>query len=229
MSLIVKNNTFSTGATILASEHNDNFDTIYNDYNGNITNANIAAGAGIAATKVDMTSPGPIGSGTPSTGAFTTLGASGVCTFEDNIILGGSNKELRFMEGANYVGFEAPALAADCIWVLPSADGSANQALITDGSKNLGWRTVAFGSWAAGVFNVSTQAATDLFLVAVYNSTTAGVLTIKTDSADPPTVVRQSIQSGNQRSASCVVKKNEYYLVEDTTSTPTVYTISIGS
>lgn len=31
MALISKPNTFSAGATIIASEHNDNFDTIYND------------------------------------------------------------------------------------------------------------------------------------------------------------------------------------------------------
>lgn len=53
MAIIVKNNTFSAGATIVASEHNANFDTIYADYNGNITNANIAAGAAIGMSKID--------------------------------------------------------------------------------------------------------------------------------------------------------------------------------
>jgi len=47
MALISKPNTFSAGATIIASEHNSNFDTIYNDYNGNITNANLSGTAGI--------------------------------------------------------------------------------------------------------------------------------------------------------------------------------------
>ena len=51
----------------------------------------------------------------------------------------GSNKELRFYEGANYVGFEAPALSANQIWVLPTADGSADQLLSTDGSGTLSW------------------------------------------------------------------------------------------
>lgn len=54
MALITKNHTFSTGATILASEHNDNFNTIYNDYNGNITNTNIASNAAIVDTKLDQ-------------------------------------------------------------------------------------------------------------------------------------------------------------------------------
>ena len=55
---------------------------------------------------------------------------------------GGTQKELRFYEGSNYVGFEAPALSADKIWVLPAADGTTGQALKTDGSGNLGWVSV---------------------------------------------------------------------------------------
>ncbi len=52
MATITKDNTFSAGATIVASEHNANFDTVYNDYNGNITNANLSASAAIADTKL---------------------------------------------------------------------------------------------------------------------------------------------------------------------------------
>lgn len=54
MALVSKNYTFSSGAVILASEHNSNFDTIYNDYNGNITNANVASGANIALSKLSL-------------------------------------------------------------------------------------------------------------------------------------------------------------------------------
>ncbi len=56
-----------------------------------------------------------------------------------NISIEGSNNELRFYEGSNYVGFEAGALSADQIWVLPTADGSSGHALKTDGSGNLSW------------------------------------------------------------------------------------------
>lgn len=52
MSLIVIPFTFSVGAVIVASQHNSNFSTIYSDYNGNITDANIAASAAIADTKL---------------------------------------------------------------------------------------------------------------------------------------------------------------------------------
>ena len=52
MALITKPNTFSAGATIVASEHNANFDTIYSEFNGNIDNANLKSSANIADTKL---------------------------------------------------------------------------------------------------------------------------------------------------------------------------------
>jgi len=45
-------NTFSAGSTILSAEHNENFSTIYNEFNGNIENANIKSNAAIADTKL---------------------------------------------------------------------------------------------------------------------------------------------------------------------------------
>lgn len=57
---------------------------------------------------------------------------------------GSSVSSVRFLEasanGTNYVGFQAPAtISANKLWVLPAADGSANQVLKTDGSGNLSW------------------------------------------------------------------------------------------
>jgi len=79
----------------------------------------------------------------------STAGLTGdvkVAEFQDNIINLSvdlairSNKELRFYDNGNYVGFEAPALAADQIWVLPDADApAANQCLMSDGAGSLGW------------------------------------------------------------------------------------------
>jgi hypothetical protein len=66
-----------------------------------------------------------------------TIADGGAVTTSQNFSIGGSNNELRFYEGSNYVGFEAPALSADKIWVLPAADGSSGQLLKTDGSGNL--------------------------------------------------------------------------------------------
>lgn len=54
MSIISKTYTFQNGYPIYAAEHNANFDTIYTDYDGNITNDNISASAGIDYTKLDL-------------------------------------------------------------------------------------------------------------------------------------------------------------------------------
>lgn len=54
MALISKPNTFFSNTTIVASEHNDNFDTIYNCVNGNIENANISSGASISYSKLSL-------------------------------------------------------------------------------------------------------------------------------------------------------------------------------
>lgn len=56
MATISKPYTFTVGATIIASEHNSNFDTIYSDYNGNITNANISGTAAISDSKLSQIS-----------------------------------------------------------------------------------------------------------------------------------------------------------------------------
>jgi hypothetical protein len=64
-------------------------------------------------------------------------------------ILINSNNELRFYDNGNYVGFEAPALSADQIWILPDEDGVEGAVLSTDGSGNLQWDADASEkSWA---------------------------------------------------------------------------------
>ena len=55
MGLIVKTYTFTAGTTIIASEHNTNFDTIYNEINGSLDNTNIKSNAAIAGSKITPT------------------------------------------------------------------------------------------------------------------------------------------------------------------------------
>ena len=73
------------------------------------------------------------------------LDVTGEILTSSHIKIGGSNNELRFYEGSNYVGFEAPALSADKIWVLPAADGSNGQLLTTNGSGVLAFSDPASG------------------------------------------------------------------------------------
>ena len=53
MALVNKPFTFSAGATIVASEHNSNFDTVYNAVNGGLDNTNVTSGANIALNKLN--------------------------------------------------------------------------------------------------------------------------------------------------------------------------------
>ena len=65
-----------------------------------------------------------------------------------NVNIGGgtSAAELRLLEpsggGTSYTGFVAPALAGNVMYTLPTADGSDDQVLKTNGSGTLSWRTI---------------------------------------------------------------------------------------
>ena len=111
-------------------------DTLVANIEGNVTGNVTGNTSGTAATVTTAAQ-----TNITSLGTLTGLDVNGAVTINDNLSLDGSNKELRFYEGSNYVGFEAPALSADQIWVLPSADGSSGTALKTDGSGNLSWGT----------------------------------------------------------------------------------------
>jgi len=107
------------------------------------------------------------------TGASEAAAEKVAISSAGNLSLTASNTELRFYEGSNYVGFEAPALSADQIWVLPSADGSANQVLKTDGSGALGWATTS-----SAADDISTGDA------AVTVATSSGNITIDAQAGD---------------------------------------------
>lgn len=48
----------------------------------------------------------------------------------------------RSTNGSNFVGFEAPdSVPSDLFWTLPATDGTAGQALVTNGSNLLSWAT----------------------------------------------------------------------------------------
>lgn len=67
----------------------------------------------------------------------------------------------RSNNGTNYVGFEAPdSLASDLFWTLPSVDGTAGQALVTDGGSGLSWASFVSNSIATNSFLGRTAAGT---------------------------------------------------------------------
>jgi hypothetical protein len=99
--------------------------------------------ANLAAAVTDKT-----GSGALVFGTSPTLGSPTITTAATL----NAQAELRLADAdsSNYVGFKAPGtVSANKIWTLPSADGTGNQALSTDGSGTLIWQTVASSSTAS--------------------------------------------------------------------------------
>jgi hypothetical protein len=95
--------------------------------------------------------------------------------------------ELRLADtdSSNYVGFKSPGtVSANRIWTLPSADGTANQVLKTDGSGVLGWATASSGPSIA----ILTGGVTYQSLTIPQN--TYGALTSTwTETSDPGSIV----------------------------------------
>ncbi|MFA5132880.1 MAG: hypothetical protein WC444_06165 [Candidatus Paceibacterota bacterium] len=70
---------------------------------------------------------------------------SGLKTFEAGIYLGDTDTTtvFRLYDGStNYVAIAVPAISANYTLTLPTTDGTANQALITDGDGGLSWSTM---------------------------------------------------------------------------------------
>jgi hypothetical protein len=103
------------------------------------------------------------GLATTATGTVLTLTDS-VSTSTVNLIID-NQKEIRFREttanGTNYVALKAPAsLGSDVTFTLPSADGTANQVLKTDGSGVLSFATASTGlEWQSSIVTTSTLTA----------------------------------------------------------------------
>ena len=197
-----------TGSTSVKTpkiEYTDGDDAIDIADGGQVTIADlIATTADINGGTVDGAN---VGASTPGTAAFTTLAASGATDLNDtlsvsgNVSLDGSATEIRFYEGANYVGFEAPALTGDQIWVLPTADGSADQVLKTDGSGNLSWVDQSSGGGGGKVLQVVEASGGAVIMTSgTVNST--GVYGSITPSATDSKVLAFCVTSGTYNNGS---------------------------
>jgi hypothetical protein len=60
-------------------------------------------------------------------------------SFSGLALSNGGEFQLYDTGSSNYVGFKAPALSANKVWTLPSADGTSSYCLVTDGSGTLSW------------------------------------------------------------------------------------------
>jgi len=115
--------------------------------------------------------------------------------------------------------------------------GTSGQFLKTQGAAaNPVWDTVdtkELGAWASATVGSSTQVATDGFLVGFARIEEAdGTFTIKTDSVDPPTIDRASVNNdaaGNSDWSFCVpVIKDDFYLISSNATSETFFFIPLS-
>ena len=116
----------------------DGTDFTFTQYAGEYQYTNTAGGIYIGATHAsngNINFNAEAGTISFKDGA-TPNGAATFAVLRNN---GSDTGELRLYEAANYVGFRAPALSGNQVYLLPTADGSSGQVLSTDGSGNLSW------------------------------------------------------------------------------------------
>ena len=94
-----------------------------------------------------------------------SIAADGKVSLTQDLYLSGSQKELRFYEGANYIGFKAPSLSGNQIWSLPATDASSNgDALVSDGAGGLSFSSTV-GSNATSVTLADESSDTSCFVM----------------------------------------------------------------
>ena len=181
MANITKPNTFTSGTTILSAEVNSNFDTIYNEFNGSITNANISASAAISPSKIS--------------GTAVTLGSTE--TISGDKTFSGSTSFV----GATPINFEGPTAddyetslaitdpTADRTITIPDADvdltaaSAAEVKTGTDIAKRISAATMVnhegvVKGWASVSYSGGTPTLEDSFNVTGIADTAQGKLTI---------------------------------------------------
>jgi hypothetical protein len=226
MALTAKPNTFSNGTVAQATEVNANFDAIFNDYNGNITDANIAI-AGITTYGKVQGSSLSVLSGINS-GAGTIPITNIPYKDEDNMVSNSATSVPTQQSAKAYVdGKFSTSTGHD-------HDGTDSKLIAgTNISSFLGAWVDKSASYAA------QQAATDGFVTVIgWASTNGGTDNIYgySDVNADPTTERGRIytDSGTTNifgSFMFPVKKSDYWKVVRTGSrnAPTVYWIPLGS
>lgn len=133
----------NSGATLIGTTANisGNATLAGNVINGNVFATGYFYANGFAFTGGSGGSPGGGANQLQYNSTGTFAGAAGLTTDGSNLTIG-SQGDLRFADSdtTHWVAFQAPAtISANVTWTLPAADGSANQALVTNGSGTLSW------------------------------------------------------------------------------------------
>lgn len=207
-SVIVANgsNSGATGTTYTLPANSSGI--VFNDgtnisdavtYISSLSNVTINGGTANALTLTNVSViSGNVNNVTSNASTFSNVTINGgTANFTGTILVSGNSSsaaDIRLYEnttnGNNYVALKAPAsLASNVSFVLPGADGTVNQAVVTDGSGNLSFANVAAAGIATNftalqTFSGSTSVLASKFvnaLEAVTVSATAATGTINYD------------------------------------------------
>lgn len=147
----------------------------------------------------------------------------------DMLLTAAGELRLADTDSSNWVGFKSPGtVAANKVWTLPSADGSANQVLKTDGSAALGWATVAVTladeTSSASTYYPLLQSATSGTASTLYGSSTKLSFQPSTGTMTLPILTGSASSGANLvlRSTSNATKGQVY--IDETTASSSVTT-----
>lgn len=150
MALISKPYTFTVGSVIVASEHNSNFDTVYNLVNGNIDNANISGSAAIVDSKLAQITTASKVSGAALTSLSSIPSAAGLIPLANlNAILqvASATRDISLAGGTQAIAMSGTSFTPNSAIILSAVnltnkisygmdDGSRHQSISYDGSKH---------------------------------------------------------------------------------------------
>jgi hypothetical protein len=151
-----------TGPTFATTDKG--FKSVFSD-GTNVVDVSLSSPPGGSNTQVQFNNGG------------TAFGGSANFTWDGTNVQIGSQGDLRLgdADNSNYVALHAPTtVASNYTLTLPTATGTANQVLITDGSGNLSFATVTGGAaWQA----VVTSSLTVVAKAGYFINTSGGVIT----------------------------------------------------
>lgn len=209
MSIVNKPNTFSNGQTADGTQVNANFDTLYNDYNGNISEANMA-------NSFALTTYGKVNGSAISNLAGVAVAAGAIPEVNLPTIATAGK-----VNGASLTGLASIPAGAG---VVPAA----NLPAVTP--------QVGFGSWVDKSASYGAQqAATDGFVIITTSGGGDRQHYGYTDANSNPTTIRAAFSTypdgSEQLSAMFPVKKNDYWkvVVSGGSGSLVVWWIPLGS
>lgn len=192
MGTITKTNTFSSGATIVASEHNTNFDEIISEINGEIENVNIKATAAIVDTKLAQITTASKVSGTALTSLTSVPSGAGALPLANTILATGTDLALSGTDG-NVLAIDVSAgkffraTVPTSFTLLNPTNAINGQGIIvqltqgTDGSSVMSLDSEWQSSSEIGTPTLSTGTSATDAVGAYYDGTNWQIVAIQTD------------------------------------------------